>query len=122
LKYPPRAEPDGSLNLFKLDDNPQGGLQVLGVVASRKPLPTYWKWKEQRGKTSWAATPAGAAVWVADLKGTHPVDPIVGVVDRGSFVNVRGVAPLQRLNEELQRAPGIETVELWAFPVLAKEK
>ncbi len=121
LKCPARAERDGSLTLFKLDDNRAGGMQVLGFVASRKALPAYNAWSRQRGEIGWQPTPAGEAVWVADAKGVHPVGPVLGV-QRGSFVKVAGTAPLLKLSEELLRAPGVDGLELWAFPVLAKEK
>ena len=113
LRYPP-----GETGIT-LDDPAPGGLQVYAVAASRQPLPSYAKWKEQRKKVSWKSLPAGKMVWEADCTGTYAM--VLGqLTDRGSIKERAGVPPLSGLCRGL-RVGGVEVVEAIAFPVLAKE-
>jgi serine/threonine protein kinase len=120
---PPRLEkfafPPQPSGLFYLDDDPAGGLQVLAVLASRRPLPSYAEWKQQRGALPWRKQKAGAGVWVADLKGTYPRAK-GQLEDRGSVGERPGMPPLGPLGRALNRG-GVEQVEMLSFPVRAKE-
>jgi hypothetical protein len=113
------AFPVQQSNLFYLDDDVSGGLQVFGVLASREPLSSYAEWKRERGAIAWPRQPARAGVWIADLKGIYrrtKGQP----EDRGTAGQRPGMPPLMKLAQSLQVA-GVEQVELLAFPVKAKE-
>jgi hypothetical protein len=102
-----------------LDDSPKGGLEVFAVAASRQPLPPFAEWRRRR-KVTWQALPAGKAVWQADVKGTYLALAGLNPDDRASVKAAVGVPPLSGLCRALL-GDGVETVELIAFPVRAKE-
>jgi hypothetical protein len=116
-----RRDKDGSLWLVPLTDSRQGGLQAFAVVASRHPLPTYTEWQKARGTLPWRRWPAGQQVWLADRQGVYPVFP-GRPVDRAAAVKVPGGSPpLRAVCEALLRGVEEGVVELWAFPVRARE-
>jgi hypothetical protein len=98
--------------VFRLDDEPAGGLQAFAVVASREPLPAYRERQKKHGKAAWRRTLA-EGVWCADQTGTHPV--LAGqVVVRGQEEEVQAPPSLQAVVQSLGRGA---TVRVWAFPV-----
>jgi hypothetical protein len=109
----------GGNNLIWLEeDRARSGLQVYVVAASRKRLPCYTEWKNQRGSVNWGRHPPGNTVWLADPRGSFPMR--LGGLER-SRVRRAGKGPLL---DELCRAmlaEGVETVKALAFPVLSKE-
>jgi hypothetical protein len=112
FRCPARKAAAGKAVLFRLDDEPRGGLQAFAVMAARRPLPAYRERRERHGKAGWRRLSA-EGVWWADRTGTHPVLAGQGVV-RGSEEEVEGVPPLQEVVQALGRA---EAVAVWAFPV-----
>ncbi len=112
FRYPARKGEKGKAVMFRLDDEPAGGLQAFAVVASRNPLPSYEEWKKQHGKAAWRRM-SGEGVWCADRTGTHAV--LAGEVKpRGSEEVVEGVPQLEDVVRSLGRG---EAVVVWAFPV-----
>jgi tRNA A-37 threonylcarbamoyl transferase component Bud32 len=101
-----------------LNDNKEGGLQALAVLASARPLPAYAKWVKVRGPAGWRKHPAGRGVWLADGEGLYPA-----LEGRALLRDVRpppGAPPLRALERRL-RTGGVEVVEVLAFPVRKKE-
>jgi hypothetical protein len=118
FRYPARKGEKGRSVVFRLDDEPKGGLQGFAVVASRESLPSWREWEKQHGKAAWRRVTA-EGVWCADGRGTHPV--LAGQVvrgKRGEEEEVEGAPPLAEVVESLGRA---EAVTVWAFPVGKKE-
>jgi hypothetical protein len=112
FRYPARKAARGKAFVFRLDDEPEGGLQAFAVVASRRPLPAYEERKKQHGKAAWRRLRA-EGVWCADRTGTHPV--LGGKVElRGREEEVAGMPPLEEVVKSLGRG---EAVMVWAFPV-----
>jgi hypothetical protein len=115
FRYPARKAAPGKAVVFRLDDEPAGGLQAFAVVASRAPLPAYREWR-QRHRAAWRRLTA-EGVWCADRTGTHPV--LQGKVElRGREEEVAGMPPLEEVVRSLGEA---EAVTVWAFPVGKKE-
>jgi hypothetical protein len=115
FRYPARKAAAGKDVVFRLDDEPRGGLQAFAAVASRQPLPAYGEWQKQHGKAAWRRLTA-EGVWCADRTGTHPV--LEGqVLVRGKEEEVPGTPPLEEVVRSLGEA---EAVTLWAFPVGSK--
>lgn len=118
LLYPPvlldRADGQRRPHAFKLDDDPAGGWQAFLVVGSRRPLPAYHQWKQERGPFPWAKQARGDGVWRSDGKTLDTVRPGIGR-QRGSLVPLRGQPPLLEL---CRWAAENETVtEAITFPV-----
>jgi hypothetical protein len=120
---PPRQEvltfPPGKDDWLYLDDDPAGGLQAFAVVASRRPLPAFTAWKEQRGAAAWRKRPAGERVWSSDGRGVYPELP-GEPGDRASVGKLPGAPPLVELARSLKRGAEVEAVEMLAFPVRAR--
>jgi hypothetical protein len=111
---------DGEQIALKLDDDVRGGLQAYVVVASRRQLPSYARWKAgQSGTAPWRYVPATAGVWRSDGEMLDSVQ--AGEVrSRASEVQVEGQPPLLQLSR-WARGPGVR-VEAVAFPVYPREK
>jgi hypothetical protein len=93
-------------------------LQVYVVAASRRPLPSYARWKKQRGTVSWTRHPPGNTVWLADPHGCSALHR--RSVERSKVrPAVKGPA-LDALCQAM-RAGGVEVVKALAFPVLPQE-
>jgi hypothetical protein len=105
---------------FRLSDEPAGGLQAFAVVASRQPLQAYALWKKSRGPVPWSKRIRSEGVWLADQTGVYRAQRGIGVV-RCEVRQLPGAPPLEELVRALQ-VGGAETVEVWAFPVRAKEE
>jgi hypothetical protein len=106
--------------------NDASGLQVLALVASRKPLPPFEEWKANRGKTPWGKVKTSNLVWVyrGPEHGPQPWDRGVSIVPRGQRAeeaDLKGAPPLDRLYLSLKKA-GAELVELIAFGVQARKE
>jgi hypothetical protein len=103
---------------FNLDD--ATGMQVFAVVASRHPLTAYSRWKDARPDLGWLRLPAEpGSVWRGDGDRLEPVTPAGD--QRSSVGALRGLGPLADLGRRLKGSPGVEAVELIAFPVLAAD-
>jgi hypothetical protein len=117
FRYPARQGEKGKAVLFRLNDEPAGGLQAFAVVASRSELPAYQEWTRKHGKVLWRRLPA-EGVWCTDRTGVHAV--LAGEIRlRGSEEEVAGLPPLQEVVASLGPA---EAVTVWAFPVGKKEE
>jgi hypothetical protein len=119
LKYPARRGANGEPVLFRLDDEPRGGLQAFAVVLARAPLPSFAEWREARGPAPWRREEGWKGLWLADAEGVYPVLPGRGAV-RGTEVEL-SVPPLRRLCQALRRGAAVDGVEVLAVPVGAKE-
>lgn len=117
LVYPGRRGPNGGPMLFRLDDEPRGGLQAVAVVASASELPAFEEWAKGRGPWPWQRQAGWKGAWVADREGVYPVLPGGGAV-RGNEEVVE-VPPLRELARALEA--GGEVVEVLAIPVRPKE-
>jgi hypothetical protein len=113
-----RAFPAEPVKL-QLDDDPEGGLQVYVVAASRQALPAYEEWEKERGGVRWRRQAVFAGAWEADAKGTYPVMP-GQAMDRGGFRALPGAPPLAELCRALEKS-GVEVVEALGFGVQKKE-
>jgi tRNA A-37 threonylcarbamoyl transferase component Bud32 len=92
------------------------GLQVLAVVASRRPLPAYTDWLKQRPRLEWKLIPAtSGVVWRSDG------GEVVGAYDPG-LVRARedtddDKAAVGNLARRLKALPGIDAVAVIGFAV-----
>jgi hypothetical protein len=106
-----RVATDGRLRL-----NDGVGLQVLAVVASRQPLPSYTEWRRRRPPLDWTQTAAASgAVWLTDgktFRGVHGPDVDVRAEDEKDDKTV-----VRTLAEELRQMPGVEAVAVVGFAV-----
>jgi serine/threonine protein kinase len=110
--------PGGDRRLWLDEEKARSGLQVYVVAASRRPLPSYARWKQQRGTVNWTRHPPGNTVWLADPHGCSALHR--GGVQRSKVrPAVKGPA-LDALCQAM-RAGGVEVVKALAFPVLPKE-
>jgi hypothetical protein len=95
------------------------------VVLAKASLPAYDKWRTRRGPVAWQKMPSGKGAWLVDAKGVHAgragVDKVRGEVK--ALPGTGEMAVQKRLRRVVQdlRQGGVETVEVLAFPVLAKE-
>jgi serine/threonine protein kinase len=103
---------------FRLDEEPEGGLQVYVLAASRAALPAYAEWRRKlRKPVTWKRQTGFTGVWQANGVGTHRV--VKGQAQERSVQPAVGVPPLGRLCQEL-KSGGVEAVEAIAFPVVGK--
>jgi hypothetical protein len=88
------------------------GLQAFILVASRKPLPPYARWKAGAGDSPWKPV-QGDCVWSYDGQNFEPLGS-----DRGQVEEFPGLPkPFEDLCEFLKNRPGIEGIRGLAFPV-----
>jgi serine/threonine protein kinase len=119
LHYPLPNPQSGKPTGLPLNDEPAGGLQAFTVLASAAPLPAYRDYEQVRGQAPWRKLPGGKGVWLGDRHGVYAASRGLGVI-RGKPVDLPGVPPLMQLARELE-VGGVETAEVLAFPVQAKE-
>jgi hypothetical protein len=106
-----RVATEGRLRL-----NDGVGLQVLAVVASRQPLPSYTEWRRRRPPLDWTQTAAtSGVVWLTDgktFRGVHGPGVDVRAEDEKDDKTV-----VRTLAEELRHMPGVEAVSVVGFAV-----
>jgi hypothetical protein len=109
IHYPPEA-----LKFFPLTDGL--GLQAFVLIASRRPLPAYEKWKGKDGmRQRWESVRADQ-VWSYDGREFKPILRL----SRGEPRERPGPkvpAPLQAVCEYLKQLPEVDVVQALAFPV-----
>jgi serine/threonine protein kinase len=105
---------------FTLNDEPNGGVQVFAVLASRRPLPGYAEWARQRGPVAWGRHKPIEEVWLANEEEVREAAPGEKPLDRDRFERPLGAPPLERLCAAL-RVGEVEVVEAVAFGVLPGE-
>jgi serine/threonine protein kinase len=88
------------------------GMQVIAVVVSRDPLPSYTDWKARAGELGWCRTTA-KEVWSYNDGQFKRLDRMRGPVD-----DPEPPGPFARLCRRLQKCEGIVSVRAVAFPVL----
>lgn len=115
FRYPDRRGSNGGNVLFRLNDEPRGGLQAFALVLSRAPLPPFNRW--QNPEWTWTRLDGWKIPWLADRHGVYPVVPGEGTL-RGQEVETK-VPPLFRLLRELDARADL--VEILAMPVLPRE-
>jgi hypothetical protein len=100
-------------------------LQASVAVVAREPLPAYYKGRAGRGPVAWQKRAGGKGVGLADAAGVHEGRAGVRIV-RGQVKALQGTGEtavqkrLRRVVRDLRQG-GVETVEVLAFPVRAKE-
>lgn len=113
-KFPLRA---GGLH-YGLEEGE--GLMVFVLVASRKPLPAYRKWRRTQGSSPWRHTRAmPGVVWRGNDRGLLPAtvkDPEA----RGKREDATGRKPLTQLLKWLRQDEPFDAVQAVAFPVTPK--
>jgi hypothetical protein len=88
------------------------GLQAFLLVASRKPLPSYARWKAGAGDSPWKPVQADG-VWVYDGRHFEPLGS-----DRGRVEEFPGLPkPFEDVCQSLKGHPDIEAIRGLAFPV-----
>ncbi len=96
------------------------GLQVFVVVASRKPLPPYEKWRGAEGlRRLWKPCDDGHA-WRSDGRRLE----VLAVASRGALKDRPGPqppTPLRAVCDYLAQSPEFEAVAAIAFPVKPRE-
>jgi serine/threonine protein kinase len=107
--------PADATELFPLTDGI--GVQAFVLLASRRPLPSYAAWQDRVGKTPWKSIP-GQGVWRFDgahyeLLGRERSEPRK-LIDRPQA--------FEDLCRFLKDRPGIDAIEVLAFPVKPKEE
>jgi serine/threonine protein kinase len=140
LRYPPGTE-----SYYTMNDGV--GMQAFVLVASSKPLPAFKDWKKHTGAAPWRAFQA-KGIWQYDgqgfallprMRGTeHRRETLVHNVPEATAFFLQtppaGLTsvpwalyyggppkPLLDLCEFYREAAGIETMEVFAFPVQKKE-
>jgi hypothetical protein len=114
-QYPP---PTKTGEVYRLEDGT--GLQAFALVVSRNPLPSFDAWRRKVGAPPWKAglTGPSGVVWRHDGRWPSPGvrrDPN-GRRSKGKAL--RGGAEVAALGDWLEAIPGIDGVEVVAFPVL----
>jgi serine/threonine protein kinase len=101
----------------KLRLNDGVGLQAFAVVASRKPLPAYTAWRQQRPSLPWEPRRATAGVvWLSGGERTRGLYGPGGGVSR-AVQEESDEAALGELARALRRLPGVEAVAVIGFAV-----
>jgi hypothetical protein len=113
-QYPPPAKTD---DVYRLEDGT--GLQAFALVVSKDPLPSFNAWRLKAGAARWKAGLAGLAgvVWRHDGQRMIPRSRTDPTGQRGKGAALRGGVEVAALCDWLRAIPGIDAVEVVAFPV-----
>ena len=117
-QYPPRSKSD---EVYRLEDG--AGLQAFALVISKTPLPSFDDWQRRVGTPPWKAGLNGEAgvVWRHDgqwlLVGSRSDSSGHFGVAKGKTIRVQLRHCCGALADWLRAIPGIDAVEVVAFPV-----
>ena len=114
-QYPPRSK---THEVYRLEDGT--GLQAFALVVSEDPLPSFAEWQRKVGAPPWKAGVTGLAgvVWRHDGQSIIAGSRRDPSVQRSKGKALRGGAEVAALGDWLRASPGIDAVEVVAFPVL----
>ena len=114
LQYPPRSKTG---EVYRLEDGV--GLQAFALVVSKSPLPSFHEWQRRVGAPPWSAGLPGLAgvVWRHDGHWIIPGSSSDPNGQRGKGKSIRGGSAVAALADWLRAIPGIDAVEVVAFPV-----
>jgi hypothetical protein len=98
-------------NVFRFREE-AGGLQAFVLVASRKPLPPYARWRAEAGHSPWKPV-QGECVWSYDGQDYEPLGS-----DRGRVEEFPDLPkPFEEVCNLLKGRPDIDAIRGLAFPV-----
>jgi serine/threonine protein kinase len=109
IHYPPDRVAPARQRYFALDNG--AGVQAFALLACREPLPPYQQWQTRVGVAPWRHEKADG-VWSFDGRRLH----LLGV-ERSERQRDGPPPAVEQLCRFLQRCPGIDAMQLLAFPV-----
>jgi hypothetical protein len=109
IHYPPDRVAPARQSYFALNNGT--GLLAFALLASREPLPSFPQWQARAGVAPWRHETADG-VWSFDGRRLH----LLGV-ERSERQRDGPPPAVEQLCRFLQRCPGIDAVQVLAFPV-----